>query len=181
MNGPHDKPVDCLDIRFPVPRRRRRSGVVGLRLHSSPHAERKQDRNLGSGGDVPRIGLFDCCRATRGKPSLRAIAPRRKYPFTPPVCAAAPSPCCHARRFSGPDKKFPPAARWPVEALIPGCVDNYCRCEASGNDAKRETFELEPIAKAFQAISKEISYGGLAKAFSRLRWDIPEPFEALSC
>ena len=24
---------------------------------------------------------------------------------------------------------------------------------------KRETFELEPIAKAFQAISKEISYG----------------------
>jgi len=46
---------------------------------------------------------------------------------------------------------------------------------------KRETFELEPIAKAFQAISKEISYGGLAKAFSRLRWDIPEPFEALYC
>ena len=138
MNGLHDKPVDCLDIRFPVPRRRRRSAVLDLRLHSSPHAERKPDRNLGSGGDVPRIGLFDCCRATRGKPSLRAIAPRRKYPFTPPVCAAAPSPCsrrCHARRFSGPDKKFPPAARWPVEALIPGCVDNYCRCEASGNDA----------------------------------------------
>jgi hypothetical protein len=61
MNGLHDKPVDCLDIRFPVPRRRRRSAVLGLRLHSSPHAERKQDRNLGSGGDVPRIGLFDYC------------------------------------------------------------------------------------------------------------------------
>ena len=29
---------------------------------------------------------------------------------------------------------------------------------------ENETFELEPIAKAFQAISKEISYAGLAKA-----------------
>ena len=32
---------------------------------------------------------------------------------------------------------------------------------------ENETFELEPIAKAFQAISKEISYSGLAKALLR--------------
>jgi hypothetical protein len=46
---------------------------------------------------------------------------------------------------------------------------------------ENETSELELIAQAFQAISKEIRHEGLAKLFSRRRSTIPEPLEALCC
>jgi hypothetical protein len=36
MNALHDKTLDCLNIRFAVRRGRRRSQVLGLRLHGSP-------------------------------------------------------------------------------------------------------------------------------------------------
>ena len=46
---------------------------------------------------------------------------------------------------------------------------------------ENETTELELIAKAFQAISKEISYEGLAKALLRKPSAIAGPLEAVFC
>jgi len=90
MNTLQDKTVDCLEIRFPVTRGRRRSAFLGLRLDGSP-AKRSVSRTAMGGVAVtfPEIELLDCRRATWRKPSLRAIAPRTQYPFAPLVCAAA--------------------------------------------------------------------------------------------
>jgi hypothetical protein len=84
MNTLRDKTVDCLDIRFPVTRGRRRSAVLVLRLHSSP-AKRSVSRIAmrGVAATFPEIGLCDSRHATWRKPSLRAIAPRIKYPLPP--------------------------------------------------------------------------------------------------
>jgi hypothetical protein len=97
MNALHDKTVDCLDIRFPVPLgdAAQQSSAFDFTVRPSRGARATTFRE---------IVLFDCRRATWGKPSPRAIAPRLKYPFAPPICEASPPPRsrrCDARRFSG--------------------------------------------------------------------------------
>jgi len=138
VNALDDKTVDCLNIRFPVTRGRRRSAVLGRRHHSLP-AKNSGSRIAirGVAEAFREIGLFGG-RATWRNPPLGAITPRNKYPYAPLVCAAAPSPC-DARRISGPARKFLPAAGWPrrdmrrrdvsaigIETLIPGAADD-CR------------------------------------------------------
>ena len=144
MNALDDKTVDCLNVRFPVTRGRRRSAALDLRFHSSP-AKMGVSRIAirGVAETFREIGLFDSGHATWRKTRLRAIAPKIEYPFAPLVCAAAPLPCSRrgdARRISGSATKFLPAAGWPrrdkrklnvpamgIETLIPAAAADDCR------------------------------------------------------
>jgi hypothetical protein len=142
MNAVDDKTVDCLNIRFPVTRGRRRSAVLDLRFHSSP-AKKGVSRIAirGVAETFREMGLFDSGHATWRKPRLPAIAPRIEYPFAPLVCAAAPLPCSRSTQdVSGSATKFLPAAGWPrrdmrrlnvpamgIETLIPAAADECHR------------------------------------------------------
>jgi hypothetical protein len=70
---------------------------------------------------------------------------------------------------------------WGIQAPMPVCADDGRSEEHLAMRLENETSELELIAQAFRAISKEISHEGLTKLFSRPRSAIPESPEALCC